>query len=733
MTTKARVRVVARVAMVLGAAMGSAWAGCGGDDAQTDVSVSATGTTSTGTTMAGTGGAAASVGSGTGGTVDVCPGGTLCGDSCTNTTFDPKNCGSCGTACAEGEVCSMGTCGLTCLGGSTKCDDACVDTKSDPSNCGACGTACDKGFLCAAGKCVLSCSDGGGKECNGLCADIQNDEKNCGDCGKACAANEVCDKGACVLECPEGLVKCDGGCVNLANDPNACGSCNKSCDTGAGQVCSQGLCTFGCLGGTTFCGNLCVDTLSDAKHCGGCDSMNTPKACKDGEVCTSGMCQAACGGNLQKCGSSCFDFQSDKNHCGDCNTICKSAESCVAGKCVACDSTKTDCDGDGWLVADGDCCDKAGPCGATPSLVNPGAVEVVGNGIDDNCNGKQDIFDTVDTTACDANLGSNSSTANDYAKALGICRTTTAAPALKKDKTWGLISAKLLRADGTTLSTTSTQRSIRGAFGSVSPPTLEGQKMMVLSTGIASDTTQTNPGPATTSSSGTDQASTVSISNCASSSCIKDWFTTANPPLKKANELPVAPNCGAGNAGTPSSARDSAMLEIVMRAPTNARAFSLNSYFLSQEFPNFVCSDYNDQFAVLVDTPKPTSPIPNPVDKNLMVFDDGNGLWPIGINIAAGTGLFNVCNLATAQFANPDVSAKSCALGATQLSGTNCASNGGTFWLTTKGNIVPGELVTLRVVVWDVGDNSLDSHALIDGFKWLLNSTVPGTSDASNN
>ncbi|HMR77906.1 MAG TPA: hypothetical protein PKD61_22505, partial [Polyangiaceae bacterium] len=52
---------------------------------------------------------------------------------------------------------------------------------------------------------------------------------------------------------------------------------------------------------------------------------------------------------------------------------------------------------------------------------------------------------------------------------------------------------------------------------------------------------------------------------------------------------------------------------------------------------------------------------------------------------------------------------------------------GGTFWLTTAGNVVPGGLVELRIVIWDVGDSILDSLALVDGFKWLTNATLPGT------
>jgi hypothetical protein len=82
-----------------------------------------------------------------------------------------------------------------------------------------------------------------------------------------------------------------------------------------------------------------------------------------------------------------------------------------------------------------------------------------------------------------------------------------------------------------------------------------------------------------------------------------------------------------------------------------------------------------------------------------------------------------------------DVSPLSCSLGAAQLLGTgfeksgfgNCLIGGGTFWLTTAGNVIPGQIVELRIAIWDVGDTALDSLALIDGFKWLPNATLPGT------
>jgi putative metal-binding protein len=50
----------------------------------------------------------------------------------------------------------------------------------------------------------------------------------------------------------------------------------------------------------------------------------------------------------------------------------------------------TDNDGDGWTEDQGDCCDRAGvPC-PQPWTVNPGATEVPGNEIDDDCDGDVD-------------------------------------------------------------------------------------------------------------------------------------------------------------------------------------------------------------------------------------------------------------------------------------------------------------------------------------------------------
>jgi len=476
-----------------------------------------------------------------------------------------------------------------------------------------------------------------------------------------------------------------------------------------------------------------VNTAVDPANCGLCG-----KKCVENEYCLNSNCIGVCG-KLTKCGDFCVDTKADVNNCGLCGKKCPVGQACIASECKACDSVTTDCDGDGWLAAEGDCCDKAGLCGAEPAKVNPGAVEVVGNGIDDNCNGKTDLFDSQDTVSCDTGLASNSDLATDYAKALGLCRITTESPA-KKDKTWGLIDAKLLRADGSAV-VDKRVRSIRSKFGSVAPAPIEGSSFAVLSTGIAADATQTNPGPNGGAPNGSNVSTAlsgdvgVSIQNCPLQHCIKDWFASENLPLKPAGGLPSSPGCDVADTAT---ANDSVMLVLRLRAPTNAQAFSFNSYFFSAEYPEYVCSNFNDQLIALVDTPTGVpSPIPNPKDKNLMTYTSGNQQWPIGINVAKGTSLFSICEPPNVSKCwDADVSPASCSLGATQLAGTgfegpssnpHCTYGGGTYWLTTAGNVIPGQVVELRIAIWDVGDHVYDSLVILDGFKWLTNATLPGT------
>ena len=369
-----------------------------------------------------------------------------------------------------------------------------------------------------------------------------------------------------------------------------------------------------------------------------------------------------------------------------------------------------DADGDGITTCGGDCCDST-EC-SDPGAVNPGAFDAPGNSFDDDCNGVVD--DAVNN--CDANLASGSLNANDYAKAIDLCQTATLA-----DKKWGVISAKLTLADGTGVPTNIAQ-SIREHFGTGVLPKV-GSKMALFSTGAAAGMGDTNPAY--------QDFQTGGGTNNKQSAFPSD-YVAAN-----GGDLPNVMGCPAplGN-----NAMDPVMLTLEVRVPTNANSFKLAVNFFSSEFPEFTCSAYNDFFVVLLDSAYAGTPA-NPMDKNLAFYQASatSVKYPVGVNLAYGdTGLFTQCvNGATGCRGN-DGTISTCTSTA-QLAMTgldqplaglcdaNALQGGGTGWLETSGNVKPGEIMKLRIAIWDTSDHVLDSIAVVDGFRWSVDTTDPGT------
>ena len=123
----------------------------------------------------------------------TCPVGTiLCNGTCTDTSVDPLNCGSCGNACHDGTACVNGKC--SCLVGLELCNGTCTDTSFDSRNCGSCGNICPLGKTCLNGKCLCPADLA---FCNGTCVDVSSDEFNCGTCAKTCPPDKTCITGVC--------------------------------------------------------------------------------------------------------------------------------------------------------------------------------------------------------------------------------------------------------------------------------------------------------------------------------------------------------------------------------------------------------------------------------------------------------------------------------------------------------------------------------------------------------
>jgi hypothetical protein len=417
-----------------------------------------------------------------------------------------------------------------------------------------------------------------------------------------------------------------------------------------------------------------------------------------------------CKGGMQTCNSA--------GQWGDCTgQVIPVGEVCGNGvddDCNGMTDENQDADGDGYTTCGGDCCDSTNAC-SNPKEVNPGAYDVPGDGVDNDCDGMPDNNPLL----CDQGLHS-SGPGLDYAHAIDICpMTMLTGTALMNDpmKHWGIIDATFSLANGTGTPNPASH-SILPHYGTGVNPH-GGVNLVLFSSGNAAGEGDPNFDSSLSASMGT-------------SSPFPTDFIMAN-----GGKLPNSPGCPEPN-GT--SANDPVMLTLTLRVPTNAHSFSLDINFFSDEFPEFTCSAYNDFFVVLLDSTYAGTP-PNPTDKNLAFYQTPNmgPKVPVGVNLAFGnTGLFTQCVNGGVGCSGTPGSIMTC-VGTTDLQGTGleqsapfeCDSNslmgGGTGWLVTSGNVTPGEIMTLRIAVWDTSDSILDTLAVIDNFKWHADTSDPGT------
>jgi hypothetical protein len=161
----------------------------------------------------------------------------VCGQRCTDTSFDNSNCGGCGKPVGLG-VCVEGL--PVCTQGATNCSGKCVDLQTDPANCGGCSKPVGQSAICVAGS-IQQCSSADAPSgCDGKCVNLLYENGNCGECGRACAAPSLCNKGLCCsnVESKE-MVSCDTVCGATACETNGAtysGPCNGTTKIVLGTV-----------------------------------------------------------------------------------------------------------------------------------------------------------------------------------------------------------------------------------------------------------------------------------------------------------------------------------------------------------------------------------------------------------------------------------------------------------------------------------------------------------------
>ena len=501
----------------------------------------------------------------------------------------------------------------------------------------------------------------------------------------------------------------------------------------------------GSCGGSSerSCGGVNADTEIDPLNCGRCgNACATDYACIHGR-CLAGDCQPGdvedcydgadgtagigpCVGGSRTCeaGGTWTKCEGEVIPTGENGAACRDG---IDNNCNGVVDEDVDADHDGYTTCGGDCCDST-EC-SKPGNVNPGAFDVAGNGFDDDCNGVVD--DTI--LLCDQNIASNTQNALDYARAIDICQTAT-----ETDKKWGVISGLITFTDGTGVPDPESH-AVRPRFGPGMLPR-GGVNLAMISSGGAAAKTDTMPGYHEWQGQGT------SYTHVGTQTCPRGMGTVSNTQcspfpqdfyIANGMKLPNAPGCPEP-LGT--QANDPVMLTFRIRVPTNAHSFKLSSNFYSAEFPEYSCSEFNDFFVVLLDSTYSGMPA-NPSDKNLAFFQPMGTTMkvPVGVNLAHGnTGLFTQCVNGETGCQGMTDTITTCT-STSQLTGTgfddpssgmcdaNSLKGGATGWLVTSGNVTPGEIITLRIAIWDTSDHDWDSLAVIDGFQWSVEGTNPGT------
>ena len=205
-----------------------------------------------------------------------------------------------------------------------------------------------------------------------------------------------------------------------------------------------------------------------------------------------------------------------------------------------------DNDRDGYTASEGDCNDAS-------SLIGPAAIEIAGNGIDDDCDG---VIDEP-LADCDEKL-SGRVDAMSLAASLGQC------------------DPKFLTGASFQGPSDMRARAVVSEFGIIKPKA--GSSMVLLSTGRAVD--KLSPGYVSPQS-GTD----LGFGN-------------------HARQPRALPGRGPGLRHGPAS--DGERLHRVGREAKRADerlSFSFNFQFFSAEYPEFVCTSYNDEFLVELEAP----------------------------------------------------------------------------------------------------------------------------------
>ncbi len=136
--------------------------------------------------------------------------------------------------------------------------------------------------------------------------------------------------------------------------------------------------------------------------------------------------------------------------------------------------------------------------------------------------------------------------------------------------------------------------------------------------------------------------------------------------------------------GPTGEAGDEAVLTFELVVPPTAHSLHFHTYFLSEEYPEWVGSPFNDTYS------------------GAIWSDDENGF--------SGEFLFD-------SFGNP-ITVNSAFFSVINPPGNCFSEDGGTGWIAVALPVVPNSRITLEFRIWDVEDGVFDSWAVLDDFAF---------------
>lgn len=329
--------------------------------------------------------------------------------------------------------------------------------------------------------------------------------------------------------------------------------------------------------------------------------------------------------------------------------------------------------------------DRDAPGGYTSGAVGGGFS--TGPGLGPGSGGSQNVGGGLATiedpeAPCDSGVDIDTEDAAQAAAAIGICKQADS------DDDWGLVEAKWTMGNGAPIPTDAIPNyhvghGVLDDFGAEVDP-LEGDKVLALSSGTARNPDE--PGYET----------------------VEGWAKgfTDNPVAGLSYTSPACPNTP--DTGQP---HDTVALELRLRAPEGAEGIAFDFNFFTFEWPEYVCSTFNDYFAAMM--------TPSPNNKLNISFDSA------GNQITVNNALVEVCDCGNGPPCDAGMLTYECADGASMLTGTGFEGDPSSFthaatgWLSTQAPLVAGENIIVRFAVWDSGDGVLDSTAIVDNFRWL--------------